>query len=202
MTLFMASKKSFSRTVFLRARMANIPASVQTLRTSAPVQLGQSLASNSNLISLAQLIVRAWIWKIDVLPSKSGRPNSIFLSSLPGRNSAGSSVSGLFVAMSTLMFPRGSKPSNWLINSSIVRCTSLSPPAPSSNLAPPTASISSKKMMHAFLVLAIWNNSLTIRAPSPTYFCTSSLPITRIKQASVLFATALASNVFPVPGGP
>ena len=31
--------------------------------------------------------------------------------------------------------------------------TSLSPPAPSSNLAPPTASISSKKMRHAFLVL-------------------------------------------------
>jgi hypothetical protein len=36
-------------------------------------------------------------------------------------------------------------------------------------LAPPTASISSKKMRHAFLVLAISNNSLTIRAPSPTY---------------------------------
>ena len=31
--------------------------------------------------------------------------------------------------------------------------TSLSPPAPSSNLAPPTASISSKKMRQAFFVL-------------------------------------------------
>ena len=73
------------------------------------------------------------------------------------------------------MLPRGSKPSSWLISSSIVlwTCkglimrwsflggsdshwcyvTSLSPPAPSSNLAPPTASISSKKMRHAFLVL-------------------------------------------------
>ena len=37
---------------------------------------------------------------------------------------------------------------------------------------------------------------------SPTYFCTSSDPITLIKQASVLLATALAHNVFPVPGGP
>ena len=37
---------------------------------------------------------------------------------------------------------------------------------------------------------------------SPTYFCTSSEPITLIKQASVLFATALAHSVFPVPGGP
>jgi len=37
---------------------------------------------------------------------------------------------------------------------------------------------------------------------SPTYFCTSSEPMTRIKQASVLFATALAHRVLPVPGGP
>lgn len=35
-----------------------------------------------------------------------------------------------------------------------------------------------------------------------TYFCTSSLPITRINVASVRFATALAQSVFPVPGGP
>ena len=37
---------------------------------------------------------------------------------------------------------------------------------------------------------------------SPTYFCTSSEPITLMKQASVLLATALAHSVFPVPGGP
>merc|ERR1719215_1806193 len=80
--------------------------------------------------------------------------------------------------------------------------TSLSPPAPSSNLAPPTASISSKKIKQAFLVLAISKSSLTILAPSPTYFWTSSEPITLIKQASVLFATALAQRVLPVPGGP
>ena len=66
----------------------------------------------------------------------------------------------------------------------------------------PMASTSSKKTMQAFLERAIWNNSLTIRAPSPTYFCTSSLPMTRMKHASVLFATALAESVFPVPGGP
>ena len=44
-----------------------------------------------------------------------------------------------------------------------------------------------------------WNSSRTMRAPSPTYFCTSSLPITRMKHASVRFATARASSVFPVP---
>eukprot|EP00835_Amoeboradix_gromovi_P000933 NODE_35_length_31537_cov_0.293403.p15 type:complete len:162 gc:universal NODE_35_length_31537_cov_0.293403:15704-16189(+) len=56
--------------------------------------------------------------------------------------------------------------------------------------------------MQAFLDLAISNNSRTIRAPSPTYFCTSSLPITLMNVASVLLATALAHNVLPVPGGP
>ena len=38
--------------------------------------------------------------------------------------------------------------------------------------------------------------------PSMTYFCTSSDPMTRMKQASVLLATALAQSVLPVPGGP
>ncbi|GMS81486.1 hypothetical protein PENTCL1PPCAC_3661, partial [Pristionchus entomophagus] len=114
----------------------------------------------------------AWILRMIERPSRSGSANSTFLSSLPGRIRAGSSVSGRFVAISTLMFPRGSNPSSWLISSSIVRCTSLSPPAPSSCLAPPTASISSKKMRQAFFVRASANSSRTILAPSPTYFCT------------------------------
>lgn len=37
---------------------------------------------------------------------------------------------------------------------------------------------------------------------SPTYFCTSSDPMTLMKQASVLLATARAQRVLPVPGGP
>lgn len=45
-------------------------------------------------------------------------------------------MSGLLVAIKTLMLPRGSKPSSWLISSNIVLCTSLSPPAPSSKRAP------------------------------------------------------------------
>lgn len=43
---------------------------------------------------------------------------------------------------------------------------------------------------------------LSIYFTSPTYFCTSSDPITRMKQASVLLATARAQSVLPVPGGP
>uniref|UniRef100_A0A672L7F6 SLC26A/SulP transporter domain-containing protein n=1 Tax=Sinocyclocheilus grahami TaxID=75366 RepID=A0A672L7F6_SINGR len=66
----------------------------------------------------------------------SGRLNSIFLSSRPGLIRAGSRVSGLLVAIRTLMFPLGSNPSSWLISSNMVLCTSLSPPAPSSKRAP------------------------------------------------------------------
>merc|ERR1719270_2985964 len=153
-------------------------------------------------MSFSTLIDLAWILKMFVRPSRSGSENSTFLSRRPGLVSAGSRVSGLLVAISTLMLPLGSKPSNWLISSNIVLWTSLSPPAPSSNLAPPTASISSKKMRQAFFVLAISKSSRTILAPSPTYFWTSSEPITLMKQASVLLATALAQRVLPVPGGP
>merc|ERR1719228_1205390 len=201
-TLCTASRKSFSVATFLLALMANMPASVHTLRSSAPVELGHNRASNSYLMSFSTLMERAWILKMLVLPSRSGSENSTFLSSRPGLISAGSRVSGRLVAISTLMLPLGSKPSSWLMSSNIVLWTSLSPPAPSSNLAPPTVSISSKKIRHAFFVLAISKSSLTILAPSPTYFWTSSEPITLMKQASVLLATALAHRVFPVPGGP
>ena len=143
-----------------------------------------------------------WMRNIWVRDSKSGRPNSTLRSRRPGRSNAGSNVSGRFVAINTFMLPRASKPSSWFTISSIVRWTSLSPPCPSSKRAPPIASTSSKKIRQAFLLRAIWNNSRTRRAPSPTYFWTSSEPITRIKHASVLFATARASKVLPVPGGP
>mmetsp|Transcript_39102 Transcript_39102/g.92524 ORF Transcript_39102/g.92524 Transcript_39102/m.92524 type:complete len:382 (+) Transcript_39102:527-1672(+) len=202
MTLLIASSMSFSVMVLRRARIAYMPASVQTERKSAPVQLGHSRASSSNRMSRSQLMLLEWILKISVRPSRSGTPNSTRLSMRPGRSSAGSRVSGLLVAISTLTLPRASKPSSWFTISSIVRCTSLSPPCPSSCRAPPIASTSSKKTMQAFLDRAIWNSSRTIRAPSPTYFCTSSLPMTRMKQASVRLATARAESVLPVPGGP
>jgi hypothetical protein len=54
MTLFTASRKSFSVTVFLRARIAYIPASVHTLLISAPEEnkkyLGQKRKPEQVLI--------------------------------------------------------------------------------------------------------------------------------------------------------
>lgn len=52
-------------------------------------------------MSRSQFMVRVWIWKICVRDSRSGSPNSTFLSRRPGRSNAGSRVSGLFVAIST-----------------------------------------------------------------------------------------------------
>ena len=75
-TLLTASRKSFSVTVFRRARMANMPASVQTLLMSAPVLLGHKRAMSSKRMSRSQFMVRVCIWKICVLLSKSGSPNS------------------------------------------------------------------------------------------------------------------------------
>ena len=40
------------------------------------------------------------------------------------------------------------------------------------------------------------------RPPPRTHFCTNSEPTMRMKQAVVALATALASMVLPVPGGP
>lgn len=83
----------------------------------------------------------------------------------------------------------------------MVLCTSESPLDPSI-LDPPIESISSIKIIDGACYLAIMKSSRTILAPSPIYFCTNSEPLTLIKQQSVWWATALASNVFPVPGGP
>ncbi len=53
-----------------------------------------------------------------------------------------------------------------------------------------------------FAYLAMTKSSRTIREPSPMNFCTSSDPDTLMKVHSVWCATARASSVFPVPGGP
>ena len=76
LTLLTASRKSFSVTVFRRALIANMPASVHTLRMSAPVLLGHRRASSSNLMSRSQFMVLVCMLKIWALDSRSGSPNS------------------------------------------------------------------------------------------------------------------------------
>ena len=77
------------------------------------------------------------------------------------------------------------------------------PPKPTPlERARPTASISSMKTMEGAFSLAFWNKSRTRLAPTPTNISTKSEPDIEKKGTPASPATALASRVFPVPGGP
>ena len=69
-------------------------------------------------------------------------------------------------------------------------------------LALPIASISSIKIIQGAFSLACLNKSLTRLAPTPTNISTKSLPLRLKKGTCASPATAFASNVLPVPGGP
>ena len=64
------------------------------------------------------------------------------------------------------------------------------------------ASISSMKMTHLPALRAFLNNSRTRLAPTPTYICTKSEPERAKKGTPASPASARASSVLPVPGGP
>ena len=69
-------------------------------------------------------------------------------------------------------------------------------------LALPTASISSIKTIQGAFSLACLNRSRTLEAPTPTNISTKSDPEIEKKGTFASPATAFASMVFPVPGGP
>mmetsp|Transcript_16567 Transcript_16567/g.32949 ORF Transcript_16567/g.32949 Transcript_16567/m.32949 type:complete len:331 (+) Transcript_16567:125-1117(+) len=203
MTLATAISKSSCVTCTLLSLSANIPASVHTALHSAPLAFDIFSATTVRSMPRTRFILRECIFMMVTLFSVFGFGNSILRSIRPGRRSAESRMSILLVAMTTLIFCAGSNPSSWFSSSSMVRCTSLSPPdPPPSPRLDPMESISSMKMMEGAASRAIMKSSRTIRDPSPMYFCTSSAPLTRMKVQSVWWATARARSVLPVPGGP
>mmetsp|Transcript_68968 Transcript_68968/g.110460 ORF Transcript_68968/g.110460 Transcript_68968/m.110460 type:complete len:202 (+) Transcript_68968:1117-1722(+) len=80
--------------------------------------------------------------------------------------------------------------------------SSLRPPPGPLPRCRPTASSSSMKMMHGAFALARSNRSRTRAAPTPTNISTNSDAATEKNGTPASPATALASSVFPVPGGP
>ena len=126
----------------------------------------------------------------------------IWRSKRPGRKSAGSRMSGRFVAAKMTMPSVVSKPS---ISASIwLRVCSRSscpPPRPAPRLRP-MESISSIKMMALPILRACWNRSRTRLAPTPTNISMKSEPVTDRKPTPASPATARAKSVLPVPGGP
>ena len=133
---------------------------------------------------------------------RSGSSTGILLSKRPGRKSAGSSVSGRLVAarMTTPLEP--SKPSISVSSWFSVCSRSSFPPMPEPSLFLPMVSISSMNTIHGAFSFACLNKSLTLAAPIPTNISTNSEPEMEKKGTSASPATAFASKVLPVPGGP
>ncbi len=140
--------------------------------------------------------------RIFARPLRSGRSTAIWRSKRPGRSSAGSRMSGRLVAAIMMMLSFASNPSistsSWL---SVCSRSSWPPPSPAPRWRP-TASISSMKMMHGLFCLACSNRSRTRDAPTPTNISTKSEPEIEKNGTPASPATARASSVLPVPGGP
>ena len=119
----------------------------------------------------------------------------------PGLNSAGSRISGRFVAARSSSPLFVSNPSisasSWF---SVCSRSSL-PPSWLSRLLP-MASISSIKIIHGAICCACLNRSRTLDAPTPTYISTNADPDSEKNGTFASPATAFASSVLPVPGGP
>ena len=136
------------------------------------------------------------------LPFKSGSSTGTLLSKRPGLSKALSRDSGLLVAASITTPFLPSNPSisvsNWL------RVCSLSslPPIPPPSRFLPIVSISSINTIHGAFSWACLNKSLTFAAPIPTNISTNSEPEIEKNGTFASPATALASRVLPVPGGP
>ena len=137
------------------------------------------------------------------LPLRSGRSTITLLSKRPGRRSALSSTSGRLVAARiTTPFDFGSKPSISARSWFKVCSRSSFPPPYLESLLLPMASISSIKMIQGAILCACLNKSLTREAPTPTNISTKSEPESEKNGTFASPATAFASRVLPVPGGP
>mmetsp|Transcript_6466 Transcript_6466/g.13362 ORF Transcript_6466/g.13362 Transcript_6466/m.13362 type:complete len:214 (-) Transcript_6466:230-871(-) len=123
------------------------------------------------------------------------------LSKRPGRIIAGSMSSGRLVAAITKTLLRLSSPSisvrSWFTTLSLTPLPLLSPPRLGQRL-----SSSSKKTTQGEEARARSNTNRTERSLSPTYLSNNSGPLTLMKLAPLSLAIALASSVFPQPGGP
>ena len=198
-----ASRKSCFSTLFLPWRAAMRAASLQTLAMSAPENPGVWRASISTSTLASLLIGRRCTSNIALRSLRSGRSTLICLSKRPALSNALSSMSARFVAASTMIPLLVPKPSISVSNA--LRVLSRSSLLPIDGFwlrARPTASISSMNMMQGAFSLAWRKRSRTRLAPTPTNISTKSEPLMEKNGTPASPATALASNVLPVPGGP
>ena len=128
-------------------------------------------------------------------------PQALVCRNRPGRVSAGSRDSGRLVAARIITPLLPSKPSisvrSWF---KVCSRSSLPPIWPSRFL--PMASISSINTIQGAFSFACLNRSRTLEAPIPTNISTNSEPDMEKNGTPASPATAFASMVLPVPGGP
>ncbi len=196
-----ASCRSRSSTPSAPRRTASSAASFTTLARSAPTSPAVIAATTSSAPSSASLIWRACTRRIASRPPLSGRSTSTCRSKRPARRRAGSRISGRFVAAIRITPTRGSNPS--ISTSSWFRvCSRSSWASGPTPRAFPSASSSSMKTMHGARSRACRKRSRTRAAPTPTNISTNSEPLMLKKGTAASPATARASSVLPVPGGP
>ena len=181
--------------------VAIIAASFNIFSSSAPVKPAVSPAIDFKFTFSANFLFLLWIFSISSLPLKSGSAIVIVLSNLPGRSSASSNISGLFVAAITIIDWSELNPSISTKSWFNVWLFSVSAPL-ELVLLEPIASISSIKIIQGDTFFAFSNNFLTLEAPSPANISTNSEPLIEINGTFASPAIAFAINVFPVPGFP
>ena len=202
MTSMLSSRSSWV-TVLRLLRTARRADSLMRLARSAPEAPAAARATRSRSTSGASFTFLACTFRMATRPSRSGSSTGMRRSKRPGRVRAGSRISGRLVAARSMTPLLPSKPSislsSWF---KVCSRSSLPPkPAPDSRRLP-MVSISSMKTMQGAFSLACLNRSRTLAAPMPTNISTNSLPEMEKKGTLASPATALASRVFPVPGGP
>ncbi len=197
-----ACVKSSSVTDSPARRVASSAASFTRFARSAPEKPGVSAAICSISTPGASVILRTCTCRIWMRPFLSGRSTSTWRSKRPARSSAGSRISGRLVAASSTTPVEGSKPSSSASSWLSVCSFSSWPPRPKLPRARPSASSSSMKMMAGAFCRACSNRSRTRAAPTPTNISTNSEPEMEKNGTPASPATARASSVLPVPGGP
>ena len=201
-TLSLACSSSFIPIRFLPLLADNSAASFTRLSKSAPVKPGVPRDNTERFTSSASGLFLECTFSISSLPLISGIGTTTCRSKRPGRNIAGSKISGLFVAAIRMIPSLTSKPSistrSWF---RVCSRSSCPPPSPAPRYLP-TASISSMKTIQGVLLLACKKRSLTREAPTPTNISTKSEPLMLKKGTSASPAMARARRVLPVPGGP
>ena len=204
MIFSIASVKSDSSTRAWSRRAAKSAASLTSSARSAPVMPGVEAAMASRSTESSTGTERVWMRRISARPLRSGGCTAMRRSKRPGRSSAGSRISWRLVAPRTMTFVPGSKPSIsvriWLSVCSRSSWPPLKPPLPERER--PMASSSSMKTIDGAASLACLNRSRTREAPTPTIASTNSEAESEKKAAWASPATARASSVLPVPGGP